>query len=164
MAQIQCKAATDRTPRRISGDDPALAAALSLIRAAFAGMDGRIDPPSSMHRLSLDDLADPGCEVWGIGNPLRACVVLTPRPETLYLGKLAVSQAARGEGLARCLVETAVHRARGLGLPSLTLQVRVELTENHATFARLGFAETARTAHSGFDRPTSITMVRPVTP
>ncbi|TIN07524.1 MAG: GNAT family N-acetyltransferase, partial [Mesorhizobium sp.] len=25
-------------------------------------------------------------------------------------------------------------------------------------FARLGFHETARTAHSGYDRPTSITM------
>jgi hypothetical protein len=39
---------------------------------------------------------------------------------------------------------------------------RVELTETHATFRALGFTETGRTAHPGFDRPTSITFRRPV--
>jgi hypothetical protein len=34
--------------------------------------------------------------------------------------------------------------------------------ENHATFRALGFAEAGRTAHEGFDRPTSITFARPV--
>jgi hypothetical protein len=32
------------------------------------------------------------------------------------------------------------------------------LTANHGAFARLGFREMARTAHDGYDRPTSITM------
>ncbi|RUY90914.1 GNAT family N-acetyltransferase, partial [Mesorhizobium sp. M7A.F.Ca.CA.003.01.2.1] len=34
----------------------------------------------------------------------------------------------------------------------------IELTANHAAFARLGFRETGRTAHDGYARPTSITM------
>jgi hypothetical protein len=38
----------------------------------------------------------------------------------------------------------------------------VELVENHAAFQALGFAETGRTAHSGFDRPTSITYRKSV--
>ena len=40
----------------------------------------------------------------------------------------------------------------------LELQTRIELTENQATFGRMGFVKTAETAHEGFDRPTSITM------
>ncbi|TIX14256.1 MAG: GNAT family N-acetyltransferase, partial [Mesorhizobium sp.] len=35
---------------------------------------------------------------------------------------------------------------------------RIELDGNHRAFVRLGFDETERTAHEGYDRPTSITM------
>ena len=154
----------DTAPRRIGPADPTLAQVLALIRTAFAGMDGRIDPPSSMHRLTQDDLAAPGVEVWAVGAPPVACVVLTPQADTLYLGKLAVAGPARGRGFARILTDHATDRARALGLPGVTLQVRVELTENQATFTRLGFVEVGRTAHPGYDRPTSITYRRPVTP
>jgi phosphinothricin acetyltransferase len=40
----------------------------------------------------------------------------------------------------------------------LELETRIELTENHATFARMGFIKTAETAHPGYERPTSIKM------
>lgn len=137
--------------------DPAL---LALIRAAFAGMEGRIDPPSSMHRLTMakiDRQAQEG-EVWAIGTPPVACLFLTAKGDALYLGKLAVDAGHRGRGLARALVALAETRARARGLAALELQVRVELVENHRTFAALGFAETGRTAHPGHARPTSITM------
>lgn len=136
-------------------------ALLALIQAEFAFMDGRIDPPSSMHRLTAESLAA-APEVWAIGTPPVACIVLTPRPEALYLGKLAVARSARGQGLARALIDQAEVRARALGLPALELQTRVELTENHSVFRALGFAETGRTAHPGFTRPTSVTFRRPV--
>lgn len=153
------------TPRRFApGDDPA--PVLALIRATFAFMDGRIDPPSSMHRLTEADIArqaETG-EVWviGPGSAPLACVFLTPKPPALYIGKLAVAQAARGSGLARVLVETAERRARALGLTSLTLQTRVELTENHATFRALGFAQTGETAHPGYDRTTALSFTKPL--
>ncbi|WP_373356398.1 GNAT family N-acetyltransferase [Pseudoroseicyclus sp. CXY001] len=144
--------------RRLGPGDPALTEVLALIRAAFAGMEGRIDPPSSMHRLDAAALEAQAAEaeVWVIGAPVRACVILTPRASALYLGKLAVAAEARGQGLARALVQQAEARARALGLPALELQTRVELTENHATFAALGFEEVGRTSHAGFDRPTTI--------
>ena len=44
------------------------------------------------------------------------------------------------------------------GKPMLELQTRIELTANQAAFRKLGFHETARTAHAGYDRPTSVTM------
>ncbi|MEL7216743.1 MAG: hypothetical protein AAGJ96_12530 [Pseudomonadota bacterium] len=40
----------------------------------------------------------------------------------------------------------------------MELQTRVQLTETHAAFKAYGFEEIARTAHPGFDAPTSITF------
>jgi ribosomal protein S18 acetylase RimI-like enzyme len=151
------------TPVRAAGDHD-WATLLSLIREAFAFMDGRIDPPSSMHALTPASIADQARigEVWVIGEPAVACLFLTPKPDALYLGKLAVAAAHRGRGLARRLVDHAESRARVLGLPVLELQTRVELVENQATFRAMGFVEVGRTAHPGYDRPTSITYRRPV--
>lgn len=132
------------------------AGALALICRAFAEMDGRIDPPSSIHRYTEQDLQQG--EFWVIGKPPVACVQLTPRSDVLYLGKLAVDPGYRRQGLARRLVDLAEARARALGLRAVELKARIELTENHATFRALGFEEVGRTNHPGFDRPTSITF------
>ncbi len=146
------------TPRRLTPADD-LAPVRALLAAAFAYMDGRIDPPSSLARTAVEAAR---AELWVLGTTPVACVLLTPRADTLYLGKLAVDEGARGQGLARVLVGHACARARALGLPSVTLQTRVELVENHAAFARMGFAEVGRTAHPGYERPTSITFRRAV--
>lgn len=140
-------------------DWPAL---LSLLHRAFKGMDGRIDPPSSLHRLTAADLAAPGHEVWVIGQPAAACMVLTPKPGRLYLGKLAVDPHQQGRGHGKSLITQAETRARALGLPLLELETRVELSENHAFFKRQGFTETARKAHDGYNLPTSITFTKPI--
>lgn len=139
-------------------------ALLRLIQSEFAYMDGRIDPPSSMHRLSLEAIAAQARdgEVWAIGKPPIACVFLTPKTDALYVGKLAVAANHRGKGLARALLTLAENRAKALGFAALELETRVELVENHTVFRALGFVETGRKAHAGFDRPTSITFRRPV--
>ncbi|MEO1471707.1 MAG: amino acid racemase, partial [Pseudomonadota bacterium] len=151
-----------------AGDD--VAAVLALAQEAFAGMAGRIDPPSSAGRLTVATVVEAAREgeVWAVG-PLAAplaCVFLAPRPadDVLYLGKLAVAAGARGRGLARRLVALADARARALGLGALELQSRVELVEVHAAFRALGFERVGATAHPGYDRPTSITMRRPLAP
>lgn len=155
----------NRTPFRVS-DPYDWDALLSLIRSEFAFMQGQIDPPSSMHRLTVQDIARQATtgEVWVIEDGARpvACLFLTLKPGALYLGKLAVASAYRGQGLARLLVDTAADRARTLGLPVLELQTRIELVENHAAFAAMGFAKTGETAHEGYDHPTSITMHKKV--
>ena len=150
----------DVTPRRLAPDSPDFPQVLQLIRDNFAFMDGRIDPPSSMHRLTEDGLrrqAEDG-EVWVIGTHPDAVIFLTRKPGRLYLSKLTVDASKRGAGLARQLVDLAETRARALGFDTLELQTRVELVENHATFAKLGFVKTGETAHPGYDRPTSIIM------
>ena len=155
------------TPRRLAPADD-LGPALALIRQAFAYMAGRVDPPSSAERLDLAALRKiaAASELWvqeDLGLPV-ACMILTPRPDALYIGKLAVAGPVRNRGLARQLMSHARARARALGLNWLELQTRVELTENHAAFAALGFVETGRSAHDGFDRPTAITFRRAVDP
>ena len=155
-----------RTPRRIAPEAD-FAPALGLIRDCFASMAGRIDPPSSADSLTVAALAaaaDKG-EVWGMDDMGRliACMILTPRPDHLYIGKLATDPAFRRQGLARQLIWHAAKRAKALGLAELRLETRVELTGNHATFQALGFSEIARTAHAGFAHPTSITFARSLT-
>lgn len=140
------------------------ASLLALIRAEFAYMDGVIDPPSSMHRLTEADIARQAEmeEVWAIGTPPVACMFLTVQDDWLYLGKLAVASSQRGKGLARRLIDVAMQRAQALGLRGVELQTRIELTANHATFAAFGFVETGRSAHPGYDRPTTLTFRRPL--
>ncbi len=138
----------------------------ALLVLCFASMEGRIDPPSSLVSMTPDTLrakadAETLLTLWQ-GETLTGCGYLADTGDALYLGKLAVHPAHRGRGLLRRIVEEADTIARRLGRPALELSTRVELTENHAAFARLGFTEIARTAHPGYDRPTSVTMVRPV--
>ncbi len=129
-----------------------------VLHESFAGMAGRIDPPTSLERLTVADLAEIAVrdEIWVIGRPVVATVTLTQREGFLYMGKLAVTPAARHEGHGRRLIDLAMARAKSLGLPELMLETRVELVENHAFFRHLGFVETARRAHAGFDRPTTV--------
>ena len=135
-----------------------------LLSTSFAFMEGRIDPPSSLAALSPDDLRVKARAedlfVIRDGDTLSACLFGAVQPGCYYIGKLAVAAPQRGRGLARALIDAAAARAHALHLPALELQTRVELTENHAAFARLGFVQTAATAHPGYDRPTSLTFRR----
>lgn len=153
----------------ISPDDfddwPAL---LGLLQAAFAPMDGRIDPPSSLHGMTADDLrAKAGREHLIIARDhgrLLGCIFAALRDDCVYVGKLAVAAQARRRGVARALIDAAESIARHRGRTALELQTRVELSDNHATFAALGFIKVSESAHAGYTRPTSITMRRPVSP
>ncbi|WP_093997600.1 GNAT family N-acetyltransferase [Octadecabacter ascidiaceicola] len=123
---------------------------------AFAGMEGRIDPPSSLKSMTLESLRRTAgeAEVWAAGDPVIGTVVLTPKEKVLYVGKLAVLDQRRGVG--RGLMALAEERAVALGYEWLELESRVELVEVHAVFKRLGFREVMRTTHEGYQRPTSV--------
>ncbi|PIE14177.1 MAG: GNAT family N-acetyltransferase [Rhodobacterales bacterium] len=136
------------------------AALHTMLRRAFAYMEGRIDPPSSMANMSVEDLRNTSeaSEIWVIEEADRpiASVTLTPTDSTLYLDKLATSPTHRQEGLARELLTLAENRAQALNLSSITLNTRVELVDNHATFHAMGFEYVGEATHKGFDHPTSL--------
>ncbi|MET0575550.1 MAG: GNAT family N-acetyltransferase [Mesorhizobium sp.] len=135
---------------------------LSLILRSFAYMDGVIDPPSSAHRLSLSGLKEKASQETGFaackGSRLVGCVFISEQADHFYLGKLAVEPGVQGSGIGRKLVEMAESEARESRKPAIELQTRIELSANRDTFGHFGFHEVGRTAHEGFDRPTSVTM------
>jgi ribosomal protein S18 acetylase RimI-like enzyme len=134
----------------------------SFILDAFAYMETQINPPSSALRLTPQSMkadAETGALLLAKrDNELVGCVFAQVKDDALYIGKLAVRAGLQGAGIGRKLVEAARDEARSRGLKMLELQTRIELTENQAMFARMGFVKTAETAHPRFDRPTSITM------
>ena len=135
---------------------------LALILAAFASMNGRIDPPSSALSLTAEVLAAKAeAEIGHVvidDGKLTGCLFLRPEADCLYVGKLAVLPAAQGKGLGRRLLAVAEETAAEFGLAALRLETRIELTDNHAVFAAWGFSKTAEKAHPGFARTTFIEM------
>ena len=128
----------------------------------FAYMEDRIDPPSSLKRMGVNDLqkkaeletlivAKSDCRLVG-------CLFCRVQGRWLYVGKAAVDQTLRRSGIARLLFDEAFEVAKSHHLDGLELETRVELTENHRAFSRLGFEKVGEDAHPGFDRPTSIRM------
>ncbi|MEL6233234.1 MAG: GNAT family N-acetyltransferase [Pseudomonadota bacterium] len=151
----------------------------ALVTQAFAFMEGRIDPPSSIHRWIDASCAaaasqgtcflaeGPALPAEGPASPaegpvLIGCLFAKPDGSALHLSKIAVAEAARRRGVAHALIAAAEREAQRRGLTALTLQSRVELTETHAAFAALGFSVVGRTAHPGYDTPTSLTLSKPI--
>ncbi|MBQ4824115.1 hypothetical protein J4729_06050 [Leisingera sp. HS039] len=68
----------------------------ALTRRSFAYIDGRIDQPSSMHRLTVDRMKDlylAGSKIRAASSLHAACIFLISKTDRLYLGK-----ADRGPG------------------------------------------------------------------
>lgn len=137
---------------------------LALLREAFAYMDGRIDPPSSLHALDPAKLAAKAAAeeliLAFLDGRLVGCLFAAPRGDALYLGKIAVKPDLRGRGIARRMFEMAEASARARGFAALELQARIELTENHRTFTALGFQKTCVGSHPGYTRPTDVNFRR----
>lgn len=137
---------------------------LALLRDAFATMDGRIDPPSSLHDFDAARLAAKAAEeelvLAFVDGALAGCLFAAPRGEALYLGKIAVRPDLRGRGIARRMFALAEAIARSRGFKALELQARIELVENHRTFAALGFEKVGEGSHPGYTRTTDLNFRR----
>jgi GNAT superfamily N-acetyltransferase len=152
----------DIVVRRAPADFAAWEMVRALILDAFAAMAGRIDPPSSALRLTAASMAADAAQgalllAEQAGVPV-GCAFVRPKGDALYIGKLAVRPDLQGSGIGQALMAAARGEAGSRGLAILELQTRIELTETHAAFARMGFVKTGETAHPGYARPTSITM------
>jgi len=141
-------------------DAPALAATIA---AAFEQYRGKLMPESGAFRETAEAIAaeldrGEGAIIAERNGETLGCVIIEEMEGDLYFGRLSVLPAARGLGLARRLIAAVEAEARKRGLPGVRLGVRVVLTENQRLFAALGYRETSREAHPGFDYPTSINM------
>jgi GNAT superfamily N-acetyltransferase len=133
---------------------------LALLREAFASMDGRIDPPSSLHGFDAAKLAAKAAEEELVlafqDGALAGCLFAAERGDALYLGKIAVRPGLQGRGIAKRMFALAEASARARGFKALELQARIELTENHRTFTALGFEKVGEGSHPGYTRPTDV--------
>lgn len=145
-------------------DAPRLAA---IIAAAFEQYRGKLMPESGAFRETPQGIAaelakGAGAFLAERNGRALGCVMTKPVEDDLYFGRLAVLPEVRGLGIARRLVAAVEHAALQQGRAGVRLGVRVVLTENQRLFASLGYRETGREAHPGFDHPTSINMRKPM--
>ena len=139
------------------------AAIATTIAAAFEEYRGKLEPESGAFRETAEGIAaelgrESGAIVAERNGRMLGCVMVKLEEDDLYFGRLAVVPAARGQGIARKLIEAVDDEARRRELSGVRLGVRTVLTENQRLFTALGYIETSREAHEGFDHPTSINM------
>ena len=117
------------------------AAIHAFVTDAFAGMEGRIDPQSSIHRWTAETFAAEAASgaAWLAKDDgaLIGCGFAKVAGDALYLGKIAAHADHRGKGVACAIIAAAEGEAKLRGLAALEIQTRIELTENHAAFAAL---------------------------
>ena len=143
-----------------AADAPVLAA---IIAESFAQYRGRLVPESGAFRETAESIAaelkkGAGAFVAERNGETLGCVMTKPMEGDLYFGRLSVLPTARGLGVAKRLIEAVEAEARRRGLAGVRLGVRMVLTDNQQLFASMGYLETDREAHPGFDYPTSINM------
>src|SRR5438874_9370386 len=98
------------------------------MQAAFAEYRGTLDPPSSAHDETVEDVARAiergGALLAWEGNVLVGSARYEPRPACLYVGRVAVLPAHRRKGLAAALMLRMLDIARDFGLLAVEVEVR----------------------------------------
>ena len=138
------------------------AAILALVHAAFGGLT----PPSGALKETIDDVAarfaaGPVLLAQADGE-LVGSLYCALKDGGLYLTRMAVRPDRQKQGLGRALLTAAEAEAHALGVPRLTLRVRLNLPDNRAYFERAGFRVTGRGQDPG--RPPYDAMERPIVP
>ncbi|WP_422030131.1 GNAT family N-acetyltransferase [Reyranella sp.] len=147
-----------------TGDAAAIA---TVIAASFEQYRGRLVPESGAFRETPENIATElgrgvGTIVAERNGQMLGCVLVEEMEGDLYFGRLSVVPAARGQGLSKQLIAAVEAEARRRGLSGVRLGVRIVLTDNQRLFQALGYRETSREAHPGFNHPTSINMRKPL--
>ncbi len=133
-----------------------------LLREAFEEYRWKLDPPSSAHDKTEDvvlrELGDGGALIAEPSSGPRGCVFFHPRPDHLYLDRLAVLPPFRGQGVARALMEAVEARARALGPTPVRLNVRLTLRALQDWYARQGYTFHSYGTHAGYAAPTYVVL------
>ena len=79
-------------------------------------------------------------------------MIAWPEAHGYIIDNIAIDPARQGEGLGRRLIEYAAAEAARLRLPALRLYTNVQMTENLAMYAHMGFVETHRAIENGYHR------------
>ena len=121
-------------------DAPTVAA---IIAASFEEYRGRLVPESGAFRETADGIAaelahESGAIIAERNGEIVGCVMVKLMEDDLYFGRLSVVPTARGQGIARRLIEAVEDEARRRELAGVRLGVRIVLTENQRLFTLAG--------------------------
>ncbi len=142
-----------------AGDVPAL---VDLLHAAYAEYRDRLDPPSGAFRESVASIGDlrnrEAALVADQGGHLVGCVFyqLTDRDgaTNCWMHRLAVFPTSRRQGIGAQLVAGVEAAAWPAGAQSVTLGVRIPLSDNHRFYIDLGYRIAEARRHDGYEFPT----------
>lgn len=82
-------------------------------------------------------------QVW-VTDDLSGVLMLTTTPPTAHLLNVAVASQARGRGLGGVLIRFALQQAQADGCKSIALATHVDMPDNVALYAHLGWQEIKR--------------------
>ncbi len=137
-----------------------------LVRDAW---DGTVDPRSSGHRVTGDDVTEAlergaTAIVARLDHTPIGCVLAAPTTDgrTVEISKLAVLREHRGRGIAARLIDEAARFAFGLRAERLLLAVSAYQPRLTALYARRGFVVAPNESYAGASAtsPTPIVMTR----
>jgi ribosomal protein S18 acetylase RimI-like enzyme len=138
--------------------DADLPAALTVLHAAFAEYRAWLDPPSGVHRETVESLRaylERGhMALASIDDMLVGVVLYHAEPGHIYFGRLSVLPEYRRRGIAGILIEYVETYARKLGLPRVRLSVRIAQPQNRAYYERIGYRFVEARTHAGYSAPT----------
>lgn len=83
---------------------------------------------------------------------IAGVLVLAETPDGFLLDNVAVHPSYRGTGIGRRLLALAESRARTAGYTSIYLYTHVQMTENSALYAKIGYVEYDRGTENGLAR------------
>jgi predicted N-acetyltransferase YhbS len=146
--------------RAANEDD--LPAALAVLHAAFEEYRAWLDPPSGVHRETVESLraylARGHLTLALLGNKIVGCVLYHAEADHMYFGRLSVLPAVRNQGIARALVDHVEACSRDLSLPRVRLSVRIAQPHNRAYYERMGYRFVEARAHAGYAEPTYVVL------
>jgi ribosomal protein S18 acetylase RimI-like enzyme len=133
-----------------------------LMWEAFAEYDGVLEPPTGALAESVADveaaIAAGGAVLVWQGKEAIASARFQPEADHLYIGRVSVPPAHRGNGLARAVMAFLEEHGRTLGLPEAQVGVRRNLPGNIALYERLGYVIVREEPHPRGPAYTSVTM------
>ena len=135
-----------------------LPTALAVLHAAFEEYRAWLDPPSGVHRETVESLRrylERGHLTLALlEHQVAGCVLYHAEDDHMYFGRLSVLPTFRNRGIARTLIDHVEARARELGLARDLESVSNAQQHKQDNYDTNGSHFVEARAHAGYAQPT----------
>ncbi len=105
MKNLVCCATVDKVEIVQNPENVDWLLLFDLLQQSFSNMNGRINPPSSLHKMNAQTLRNKASEeelfVAMAGEGLVGCMFCRISSDFMYIGKLATLPSHQGHGIGR---------------------------------------------------------------